>query len=47
MAMRMGQEEKLNHVYIDDFKGKKVKVKVFELLNQDMRDKQRVMLIRH
>jgi hypothetical protein len=43
----MNHEELLNHVLIDDFKGKKMKIKVFDILNDDMRHKQRVKLIRH
>jgi hypothetical protein len=43
----MKYDERINHVYVDDFKGKKVKVKVFEILNDDMRHKQRVKLVRH
>jgi hypothetical protein len=44
---KMSAEEKLNHVLVDDFKGKKVKIKVFELIGDEMKHKQRVKLVRH
>lgn len=44
----MSAEERLNYVYIDDFKGKKVKVKVFDYTNNnDLKNKMRVKLVRH
>ena len=39
MVLKMNHDERLNHVLIDNFKGKKMKIKIFDILNDDMRHK--------